>query len=115
MRTKVQFRTRFYREDGIALGPGKIDMLEAIAQTGSISAAARQMEMSYKRAWTLIEEVNHAFETPAVAKSAGGSHGGGASLTPLGETLVKEYRAMENSARLAAAAHIAAISRLLAP
>lgn len=115
MRTTVQFRTRFYREDGIALGPGKIAMLEAIAQTGSISAAARQMGMSYKRAWTLIEEVNRGFRTPAVAKVAGGTHGGGASLTPVGQTLVREYRAMEDAARLASAAHIAAINRLLAP
>ncbi|QHJ00360.1 LysR family transcriptional regulator [Xylophilus rhododendri] len=115
MQAKVQLRVRFLRDDSIALGPGKVDMLQAVALTGSISAAARQMGMSYKRAWTLIEEINQAFKSPAVAKSAGGSNGGGASLTPLGEELVKQYRALEDAARLAGAAHISAIHRLLAP
>ncbi len=113
MNVKVEFRVRFYREDDIALGPGKIEMLEAIATTGSISAAARQMGMSYKRAWTLIEETNSAFSAPAVLKTTGGSNGGGACLTPLGQELVKQYRAMEEAARQASAIHISAINKLL--
>lgn len=114
MKTKVQFRMRIYREEGIAIGPGKIALLEAIAETGSISAAARQMAMSYRRAWVLVDEMNKALKSPAVSTAAGGSHGGGTALSAVGQALVKHYRAAEDACRLAAAADTAAMTRLLA-
>ena len=110
MKPRVQFRMRIYRDESIAIGPGKISLLEAIAETGSISAAARNLDMSYRRAWALVEEVNAALAHPAVLKAPGG-----AQLTPVGEKLIKHYRSIESSARLAAAPDIAALTRLLAP
>lgn len=115
MKTRVQFRLRIYRDDSIAIGPGKIAVLEAVAETGSISAAARQLGMSYRRAWMLIDEMNKALASPAVNTAAGGSRGGGTALTPIGEEIVKHYRAIENAARLATAADVRALTRLLAP
>src|ERR1700723_2151301 len=72
-------------ENGNRIGPGKIALLEAIRTTGSISAAARALGMSYRRAWLLVEEVNHALREPAVAAETGGRRGGGAVVTPAGE------------------------------
>ncbi|GAA4343284.1 LysR family transcriptional regulator [Variovorax defluvii] len=115
MKSKVQFRLRIYRDESIAIGPGKIALLEAIAETGSISAAGRQLGMSYRRAWLLIDEMNKALASPAVNTAAGGSHGGGTALTPVGEQIVRHYRAIESTARVSAAADIAALTRLLAP
>jgi molybdate transport system regulatory protein len=114
MSSRVQFRLRIYRGEEIAIGPGKIELLEAIAEAGSISAAARQIGMSYRRAWVLIDELNRSLQSPAVVTAAGGAHGGGARITPVGEEVVKRYRAVENVARLAAAADITALSRLIA-
>ncbi|NML46191.1 LysR family transcriptional regulator [Ramlibacter sp. G-1-2-2] len=114
MSQRVQFRLRIYRDDVVAIGPGKVALLEAIAETGSISGAARQLEMSYRRAWVLVDEMNQSLASPAVATAAGGAHGGGASLTPTGQEIVLRYRAIENTARLAAAAEIAALTRLVA-
>lgn len=115
MKSKVQFRFRIYRDECIAIGPGKVALLETIAKTGSISAAARQLGMSYRRAWVLIDEVNRSLRSPAVSTSAGGTRGGGSALTPVGKKLVKHYRAIESTARMAAAADITALTRLLAP
>lgn len=115
MKSKVQFRMRIYRDEGIAIGPGKVALLEAIAETGSISAGARQLGMSYRRAWVLVDEVNRALSSPAVNTATGGAHGGGTALTPTGKVLVQHYRAAENASRLAAAEDIAAMTRLLAP
>ncbi|MEJ8812744.1 LysR family transcriptional regulator [Variovorax ureilyticus] len=115
MKSKVQFRLRIYRDESIAIGPGKIALLEAIAETGSISAAGRQLGMSYRRAWMLIDEMNRALSAPAVSTAAGGTHGGGSALTPVGEQIVRHYRAIESTARVAAAADITALTRLLAP
>ena len=115
MKSKAQFRLRIYRDDTIAIGPGKIAVLEAVAETGSISAAARLLGMSYRRAWMLIDEMNQTLASPAVNTAAGGSRGGGTALTPVGEDIVKRYRAIENAARLATAPHVRALTRLLAP
>ncbi|MBO9512863.1 MAG: LysR family transcriptional regulator [Variovorax sp.] len=115
MKSKVQFRLRIYRDESIAIGPGKIALLEAIAETGSISAAGRQLGMSYRRAWMLIDEMNRALTSPAVATATGGTHGGGSALTAVGEQIVRHYRAIESTARVAAASDIAALTRLLAP
>ncbi len=91
------------------IGPGKVDLLENIAATGSISAGARAMEMSYKHAWDLVEEMNRIFGKPVVTAQTGGKRGGGATLTPLGQALVSRYRAIEKAASEAAATHIAAL------
>ena len=114
MKSRVQFRLRIYRDENIAVGPGKVALLEAIAETVSISAAARQMGMSYRRAWMLVNEMNQSLSAPAVNTATGGAHGGGTALTPLGEELIQHYRAAENLSRTAAAKEIAALHRLLA-
>jgi molybdate transport system regulatory protein len=80
---------------GAALGPGKIDLLEAIDDTGSIRSAGNRFKMSYRRAWELVAELNRMFKTPLVVAESGGRGGGGASLTPLGRKVVKGYRRME--------------------
>jgi molybdate transport system regulatory protein len=89
---KIDFGTE------VRLGPGKVRLLELIAETGSISEAARQMEMSYRRAWLLIDEVNGIFGKPAVETATGGAGGGGAKITPLGEAVVAAFRDIENNA-----------------
>jgi molybdate transport system regulatory protein len=109
----VQFRLRIRRGNTVAVGPGKIVLLEAIESTGSISAAARSLDMSYRRAWLLIDEMNKSMIRPAVGKLAGGAHGGGAFLTPDGKKMIKLYREIERKACFAAAREIGAISRML--
>ena len=89
-----------------AMGPGKADLLELIARTGSISAAAREMHMSYRRAWALVQIMNSAFAIPLVKSEAGGSHGGGAVLTAEGMRILKDYRDAEQAAYKAAQPHI---------
>ncbi len=83
------------------LGPGKADLLEAIGRTGSISAAGREMGMSYRRAWLLVDEVNKMFTRPVVMSSVGGAHGGGAQLSDFGRALVAAYRRIEARTMLA--------------
>ena len=99
---------------GRAVGPGKIRLLELIDMHGSISEAGRQMGMSYRRAWLLVDSLNRCFRAPVVASQAGGQHGGGASLTEFGHSLVHHYRAVESAAAQAGAAHIKALSAALA-
>jgi molybdate transport system regulatory protein len=91
------------------IGPGKIRLLEHIQTTGSISAAGRAMEMSYKRAWDLVDELNTICGRPAVERQTGGRNGGGAVLTPFGETLIARYRDIERSAATAARKQLAAL------
>jgi molybdate transport system regulatory protein len=99
-----------------AIGPGKADLLEAIDETGSISAAARKMGMSFRRAWALVRIMNAAFAAPLVVAETGGPHGGGAALTPEGRAILKEYRAAEEAAMKAALPHIRRIrSRMRNP
>ena len=83
-----------FREDR-KIGPGKILLLEGIAETGSISSAARKMTMSYRKAWLLIEEMNIIFGKAVVETAAGGKGGGGAIVTPLGFELIKRYRHLQ--------------------
>jgi molybdate transport system regulatory protein len=97
-----------------AIGPGKIKLLELIDRYGSISEAGRQMRMSYRRAWILVDNLNHCFRAPVVASQTGGQHGGGASLTAFGHALVDHYRAIEDAAQTASAAHIEALAAALA-
>jgi molybdate transport system regulatory protein len=94
-------RIRIVFGEAMRLGPGKVDLLEAIDRTGSISAASRELQMSYRRAWLLIDEVNHIFARPVVIASPGGANGGGAQLTDFGRALVAAYRRIEERTRLA--------------
>lgn len=114
MNTKVRFRMRLYRDDAIVIGPGKVALLEAIREAGSISGAARMLGMSYRRAWMLLDEMNGALVSPAVITATGGSRGGGATLTPVGERIIRHYQAIESRAEQAAAEDIAALKALLA-
>jgi molybdate transport system regulatory protein len=98
---------------GDRIGPGKIALLEAIRSTGSISAAARALGMSYRRAWLLVEEVNDALLEPAVTAEIGGRRGGGAALTAVGERVVDLYRSIESHARSAAGGEFRAIGKLV--
>lgn len=91
------------------IGPGKVELLEHIATHGSISAGARQMGMSYKHAWLLVEDMNRVFRRPVVTGRKGGQRGGGSELTPIGLAIVARYRAIERAADVAAAPHIAAL------
>src|SRR5262249_1456168 len=109
----VQYRLRITEGDQIAVGPGKVDLLEAIASTGSITAAARQLGMSYRRAWLLIDTMNRCFKQPVTTAEAGGRRGGGTSLTPLGMEGVRRYRRIESAAAEAGAADIRALIALL--
>ena len=96
-----------------SLGPGKIALLEAIARCGSISAAAREMGMSYRRAWLLVEAMNQAFKQPAVMAATGGKRGGGAEVTPFGQDLLARYRKIEAKAAAAVARDLQALNKLL--
>jgi len=89
-----------------AMGPGKAELIERIAQTGSISAAARAMGMSYRRAWQLVEALNRAYREPVIDTAVGGRRGGGARVTAFGRRLVARFRAMENKASAAIAADL---------
>jgi molybdate transport system regulatory protein len=84
-------RIRILAGSEIALGPGKADLLRAIDETGSISAAARRMRMSYRRAWLLVHTMNECFDPPLVEAVKGGPEGGGAQLTPTGRRVMAEY------------------------
>lgn len=99
--------------DGAMVGPGKAELLERIAATGSIAAAGRQMQMSYKRAWMLVEEMNAAFAVPLVASARGGQGGGGARLTETGAEVLRLYREVLARAEAAAAEPIAELEAML--
>lgn len=92
---KLASRFRIFWKGEIALGPGKVDLLRAIRQTGSIRQAASQLDMSYMRAWLLIRTMNHCFKEPLVNAARGGSEHGGATLTPTGLSALKLYERLE--------------------
>jgi len=97
----------------IAMGPGKADLLEAIEISGSISAAAKSLGMSYRRAWVLVDTINRCFREPVVTAAIGGSGGGGAEVTPYGREILQRYRAMEARAVAAVARDIEEFSAFL--
>jgi molybdate transport system regulatory protein len=97
-RVTVKPRLRVQLGAEIAIGPGKADLLEAIANSGSISAAARTLDMSYRRAWLLVDTMNRCFRAPVVAAATGGKGGGGAQITMFGLRLLQSYRRMEAGA-----------------
>jgi len=98
-----------------AMGPGKAELVERIAETGSISAAARAMGMSYRRAWQLVEALNNDFREPLVTTAVGGARGGGARVTDFGRRVVALYRAMEGKASAAIARDVQHFNRHLRP
>lgn len=97
-----------------SLGPGKIALLESISRMGSISGAAREMGMSYRRAWLLVEAMNSAFTQPVVSAVTGGKRGGGAAVTNFGLTLLTRYREIETKAAAAVAGDLKSLAQLLA-
>ena len=97
-----------------AVGPGKIRLLEHVRETGSISAAGRAMDMSYRRAWLLIDALNRAFRQPVVTTQLGGKQGGGAALTEFGAELVAQYREMEQAAHRTLRPQLAALDKAVA-
>ena len=94
-------RLRIMHGDQIAVGPGRVELLEHIGETGSLRAAAARMDMSYMRAWTLVKSLNSYFPEPLVKVTRGGQAGGGAQLTAAGRTLVAAYRPMEKRSQAA--------------
>jgi len=110
----LKLRMRVTVGDIIAIGPGKIALLQALDETGSITAAAKSLDMSYRRAWLLIDELNRALKTPAVATAAGGAKGGGSALTESGRALITLYRQIEDTALQAAKPEIRQLMKLLA-
>jgi molybdate transport system regulatory protein len=97
----------------IAMGPGKADLLEAIEQTESISAAAKKMRMSYRRAWMLVDAMNTSFKNPLVITAKGGKSGGGASVTELGMDVLKRYRKIQKAATAVIAKDVNELSKLV--
>ena len=108
-------RLRILLGRSIAIGPGKAELLGLIDRTGSISAAAREMGMSYRRAWTLVETMNTAFREPVVTAATGGKGGGGATVTDFGREALKRYRVMEEKAAVSVTAEMDAFTEMLDP
>jgi molybdate transport system regulatory protein len=106
---------RVLGKDTPAMGPGKAELILRIGQTGSISAAARAMGMSYRRAWELVEALNEAYRQPVVITAIGGARGGGARVTALGERVLALYRAMEDKASAAITADLRRFDAELKP
>lgn len=99
---RLRHQIRVLLGDEIAFGPGKAQLLEAIGRHGSISAAARDMRMSYTRAWALVDAMNRSFRAPLVLTATGGKRGGGARISDTGREVLATYRDIENAARDAA-------------
>ena len=108
-----RLRLRIYFGDEAMFGPGKAELLERIRDSGSISAAGRQMDMSYKRAWGLVEEMNEAFIAPLVESTRGGPKGGGARLTDAGAEVLRRYRSVEAITATATRDDVAALRAML--
>ena len=108
-----QLKIRVMAGPVIAFGPGKATLLAAIERTGSISAAAREMGMSYRRAWLLVDEMNRSFREPLVGTAAGGPGGGGANVTQFGQDVLSRYRKMEDKAVDAVAQEMAELTEMM--
>ena len=113
MNESLQPRLRILFGHAIAIGPGKAELLEHIEETGSISAAARCMNMSYRRAWLLVDTMNQCFKSPLVETATGGKGGGGARISDFGREVLRRYREMEDKAANAVADDMAYFSSLL--
>ena len=108
---KVTFRLLHQHE--IAMGPGKAELLQAIDQTGSISAAGKSMNMSYRRAWMLVDVMNRCFKQPLVQTAKGGKDGGGATLTPLGRQVLHNYQSAMQAINLTVQAYLPLFADML--
>jgi molybdate transport system regulatory protein len=106
MTPHLKLRAQILSDSEIAFGPGKADLLDAIARTGSISAAARDMNMSYRRAWLLVDAMNRCFREPLVKAGRGGAEHGGAEVTAFGRSILKRYRSLQNTLETVAARHV---------
>jgi molybdate transport system regulatory protein len=114
MKPGVRFHIRDKAQTStLAIGPGKIALLEAIAQTGSITSAAKVLGMSYRGAWLLLDETNRCLVRPAVETVAGGRGGGGTVLTAVGAELVRRYRAVEHQTEVAVSRNLKSMLRAL--
>jgi molybdate transport system regulatory protein len=113
-KSAAQVFVRIKLSSGGVLGPGKAELLECVDRLGSISAAARQMGMSYRQAWKLIETMNEVFREPVVETSQGGASGGGAALSNVGKTVLRCYRAMHQKATRSTVEDLKTITDLLA-
>ncbi len=108
-----RLRLRLLFEGDAMLGPGKVDLLELIRDQGSISAAGRSMGMSWKRAWSLVDELNRAFRLPLVEAARGGAAGGGAHLTATGTDVLALYRRLESRLAEEGGADLRALNALV--
>lgn len=113
MTAKIDVKACLRSGDEIPMGPGKANLLDAIIRTGSISGAAREMNMSYRRAWLLVDVMNRNFSSPLVQSAAGGVQGGGASVTETGLEVLKQFRALEAAMAAAAQPHLDGLAGLL--
>lgn len=100
-------------DEEIAFGPGKADLLDTIAATGSISAAGKQLGMSYRRTWLLVDTMNRCFQHPLVETTTGGAQGGGTRLTGYGVDILKRYRRLQADIQQLNAQHFPEFKTLL--
>ncbi|TBW51865.1 LysR family transcriptional regulator [Marinobacter halodurans] len=110
-----RFQLRLVSGKDVVIGPGKADLLDAIGRTGSISSATREMGLSYKKAWQLINTMNEHFAAPVIATVSGGSQRGGAELTDFGHRVLEQYRALQTRLTAENAPETQALLNLLAP
>lgn len=110
---QVRVRLRLQAAESILMGPGRADVLQGVAETGSIAEAGRRLGMSYQRVWSLVKAMNGDFVEPVVTKQRGGATGGGAALTPTGERVLAAYRKAEAAAQKAADRPLLALRALL--
>lgn len=112
---RLKMRLRLKASNGLlVMGPGRLEILRRIEANGSIAAAAREMGMSYRRAWTLVDATNHCFREPLVESVAGGRRGGGAQLTALGHAVLEIFTVLNDKAAAAVADELAALEAVLA-
>lgn len=110
---RIKIQARVMLDDEIAFGPGKADLLAAIAATGSISGAGKHLGMSYRRAWLLVDAMNRCFSHPLVETVTGGTHGGGARLTSQGNDVLARYQQLQNDLRALSEKHFPEFKPLL--
>ena len=110
---RLKIQARVMLDEEIAFGPGKADLLDAIAATGSISSAGKQLGMSYRRTWLLVDSMNRCFQKPLVETTTGGAQGGGTRLTDEGIDVLKRYRQLQTDIQILSAQHFPEFKPLL--